>query len=411
MLSQLQLKNFKCFRNLTTVPFNSINLFTGINGRGKSTILQALLLMRQSVEISHETSRLTFNGRSIELGNFDDIKNIHTPKTESIEFIYTFSRSNDHVELYYRFKANEEDNMSASIDSVNIKGEYENQVFRVSISKRKDLYYLNCDDKDVPMHWQNLIFSERECSDKFLKFIHGLVEFERIHYVSANRIGPQDFYPRQSTFGFPTVGARGEFTANILLLSKKKQQKVPEFLAAAPEASHTVLEQTEAWLQKIFNGGRIDVKDVEANIVIMQMNSENASNMFKPLNIGFGYSYALPIIVSGLIAREGEILIVENPEAHLHPYAQSQIAKFLAQVSRNGVQVFVESHSDHILNGLRVAVLDKIINVNDLNILYFQRNADLDIIKIPIEADGAITHWPPGFFDQTDKDFERLFGV
>lgn len=411
MLSQIQLKNFKCFKNMTAVPLSGINLFTGINGRGKSTVLQALLLMRQSVETNHETSRLTFNGKSIELGNFDDIKNISTPKTEPIEFIYTFSRGDDHVELYYGFKANEEDDMSASIDSVGIKGKYQNQVFHCSISKKKDLYYLDFGKEVIPMHWQNLIFSERDCSEKFLKFIRKVVEFERIHYVSANRIGPQDFYPRQSTFEFPTVGARGEFTANILLLSKKKQQTIPEFLAASPEASYTVLEQTEAWLQKIFYGGRIDIKDLEANIVIMQMNSENTSNMFKPLNIGFGYSYALPIIVSGLIAREGEILIVENPEAHLHPYAQSQIAKFLAQVSRNGVQVFVESHSDHILNGLRVAVLDKIITADDLNILYFQRNMDLDILKIPVEANGAITHWPPGFFDQTDKDFERLFGV
>jgi len=105
------------------------------------------------------------------------------------------------------------------------------------------------------------------------------------------------------------------------------------------------------------------------------------------------------------------MLIVENPEAHLHPYAQSQIAKFLAQVSKNGVQVFVESHSDHILNGLRVAVLDKIITADDLNILYFQRNADLDIVKIPIESNGAVTHWPPGFFDQTDKILDGIIRV
>lgn len=396
---------------MTDVPLTGINLFTGINGRGKSTVLQALLLMRQSVEIRQETSQLTFNGKSIELGNFDDIKNISTSRTEPLEFIYTFSKENNHVELHYRFKANEEDDLAATIDSVDIKGKYQNKNFQCSITREKDEYILAYEKKRYPVHWQNLIFSERDCPGKFLEFIRDVVEFEKIHYVSANRIGPQDFYPRQSPFEFPTVGARGEFTANILSLSRRKQQKVLEPLEADPEASHSVLDQTEAWLQKIFDGGRIDIKPLEANIVVMQMNSENSTNMFKPLNIGFGYSYALPIIVSGLIAGEGEMLIVENPEAHLHPYAQSQIAKFLAQVSRNGVQVFVESHSDHILNGLRVAVLDKIITADDLNILYFQRNAHLDIVRIPIESNGAITHWPPGFFDQTDKDFERLFGV
>ena len=172
-----------------------------------------------------------------------------------------------------------------------------------------------------------------------------------------------------------------------------------------------MLGQTEAWLEKIFDGGKIEIKNVDANIVVMQMNSERTSTVYKPLNVGFGYSYALPIIVSGLIAAKGEMLIVENPEAHLHPYAQAQIAGFLAQVSKNGVQVVIESHSDHILNGLRVAVHKQILDANDLNVLYFQRDERQPVVNIPVEKDGAINDWPPGFFDQLDKDFEVLFGV
>lgn len=93
----------------------------------------------------------------------------------------------------------------------------------------------------------------------------------------------------------------------------------------------------------------------------------------KPANVGFGYTYILPIIVSGLIAQKGQILIVENPEAHLHPKAQSEIAKFLALVASCGVQIYIESHSEHILNGLRISTLIDSIDItkDDVQIFYF----------------------------------------
>jgi predicted ATPase len=411
MLSKIKLKNFKCFEKEAIIPLTGLNLFTGINGRGKSTALQALLLMRQSSEYSRAATQLTFNGSLIEIGNFIDVKNNFTSTAETIAFSFTFNDDRNHVELRYLFKENEEDDMAADIEKVDIKGRYKNKNFECAVFKDGDSYRLKYEGENYPVTWNNLIFSDLAMGHDVFEFVQSIVEFEKLHYVSANRIGPQDFYPRQSTFEFPNVGARGEFTANILSLAKKKQETVPGSLAADQKAPDTVLGQTEAWLKKIFDGGRIDIKTLEANIVVVQMNSEDAAAMFKPLNIGFGYSYALPIIVSGLIAKKGEMLIVENPEAHLHPYAQSQLAKFLAKVSQNGVQVFVESHSDHILNGLRVAAADKIITAADLNILYFHREDDIKIVKIPVEDDGAINNWPPGFFDQTDKDFERLFGV
>ena len=149
---------------------------------------------------------------------------------------------------------------------------------------------------------------------------------------------------------------------------------------------------------------------------MLKLNADDSpGTTYRPSNVGFGYSYALPIIVSGLIAKPGEILIVENPEAHLHPYAQAQMAKFLARVSASGVQVFIESHSETILNGLRIAVLDGVVTADDLNILYFSKSKgkDVEVENIPVQNDeyASIEHWPEGFFDQNDKDLQRLFGI
>lgn len=100
--------------------------------------------------------------------------------------------------------------------------------------------------------------------------------------------------------------------------------------------------------------------------------NNNSSRKFESYNVGFGYSYILSIIVSALIAKEGNILIIENPEAHLHPKAQLNLSYLLAKLTGNGVQVFIETHSEHIVNGFRIAALKDGFSLNnkDLNIFF-----------------------------------------
>ena len=95
----------------------------------------------------------------------------------------------------------------------------------------------------------------------------------------------------------------------------------------------------------------------------------------------------------------------------MHPKAQSELVKFLAKVSSCGIQVLIESHSDHILNALRIAVIDNVLSNKELSVLYFSEKIGESVIQISIDSDGRIEEWPDGFFDQMDKDFERLFGI
>jgi predicted ATPase len=141
----------------------------------------------------------------------------------------------------------------------------------------------------------------------------------------------------------------------------------------------------------------------------MLLNNTKNSYAYKPVNVGFGYSYILPLIVTGLIAKPGEFIIVENPEAHLHPRAQSKIAEFFSSVASCGVQVFIESHSEHILNGLRVSSLKPEISIkhSDIVIHYFNENFDSE--KLIIDNKGKIENWPSGFFDQEENDLAAIF--
>ena len=409
MLLEIKLKNFKCFKDETRVPLNRINLFTGLNSRGKSTVLQALLLMRQSIEHSKTTRKIMFNGNCVNMGRFHDVKNSAISIKKTVEIGFKYKIANNYFSILYKLRESDSDDMVADISKIEANGVLSNNKFKFSLVAKENSFSYKFARKSRKVNYlYNLFISN--IRSIVVDLINKNMNFANIHYISADRIGPQEFYSKTSLTDFPNVGVRGEYTAN--LLSKKKNDIVDERLRLPEGLTETVLDQTQSWLSKIFKGGNINVEALESNIITLKLSSDASGNFYKPINVGFGYSYALPIIVSGLIAKKGEILIVENPEAHLHPSAQAEIIKFLARVGAAGIQVFIESHSDHILNGLRLSVLEKIIAADEISIIYFSReNETLQIKNIIVEQDGRIETWPDGFFDQTERDFERLFNI
>jgi predicted ATPase len=118
-------------------------------------------------------------------------------------------------------------------------------------------------------------------------------------------------------------------------------------------------------------------------------------------------SFVAGIVVAGLAARQNTILMVENPEAHLHPKAQSLVGEFLARVAAGGTQVFVETHSEHILNGMRRVVKQSLLAAESARLFFFTRDPKAlqpTVVPISISASGDLSAWPEDFFDQLDKD-------
>jgi len=462
MLTKIELENFKCFQEKTAFPLSKLTLLTGINGCGKSTLLQSLLLMRQSISYNENTVQILLNGECLSLNSFKDIRNNNASRNDDIIFKYffekylqpTFIRNSDNEDgLFLQMKGDVEyclnekldDDRVAEIKTLKLSNGIQLEP-RYKISDENSYpinsFYKSIYDRDVssskliadyetetsdgnttekekweiPLIVNNLIPVFDYPIGKIFKItrlnwsvgLEDILSFGHIHYISADRIGPQDYYPKFNLSKFINVGARGQFTVNLLYT--KRDDLVNEKLCLGQDAQ-TLATQTEEWMSKIFNGAKVEVPRSESNILELLLNTSMSKDRFRPANVGYGYHCTLPIVVSGLIAKEGEILIVENPEAHLHPRAQSELVKFLAKVSSLGVQVFIESHSDHILNGLRIAVLDNFIMAQDLSILYFQRNLEQPFVQINVQSNGGIEDWPEGFFDQMDQDFSRLFGM
>ncbi len=422
MITEIRLKNFKIFKEETIFPTNRLTLLTGVNGAGKSSMLQPLLLMRQSIEHDERTTQIIFNGSCVELGSFMDVKNSDTPREEPIVFGFEVKKGDWEKGIEYILREGSIDGDIGMIEDIKTSEE------RITRSKKAINYFNYQENKEVFIFLHNLV-----PIDDFLHHYGTPYEFPynffatetryygdaknalgvtTLHYIAADRIGPKPYYEKITLGKFPNVGAKGEQTANVLY--RKEEHSVNEKLYLGEDAQ-TLIQQTEEWLSAILGGAKVELKGKEREHAVLSLllNTDSSSNRYRPSNVGFGYTYILPIIVSGLIAKEGEILIVENPEAHLHPKAQSKLTQFLAKVASCGVQVFIETHSEHILNGLRLSIVKEDIEVqhSDITVLYFQDNENERFVEIPIRADGGIDKWPDGFFDQTDKDLERILGI
>jgi predicted ATPase len=424
MLKEIRLKNFKCFREETIFPLSTINLLTGINGRGKSTLLQSMLLMKQSVEHNEYTNKLILNGNCVNLGTYEDIRNYNSDVSQKIEFLFTFERffSIEKIEISAIISSHTKSNRNPKLelgdeeemphlielitfDNPTLGNMTEQSMIELAknaldLKTEEELEELDEEDINVKL----LLEKAKKIYNKTLANA-----FSKIHYTAADRLGSQEYYKKINLNDFISVDKKGENLATVLF--ELKEELVNDKLYLGKDAKNLITQIGE-WLSQIFDTNvKIELKEISFIFeLLFILNTQS----HRPNNVGFGYSYILPIIVSSLIAKEGEIVIIENPEAHLHPKAQSELTKFLAKVASCGVQIFIESHSEHILRGLQVSILKEDIEINekDVNILYFhsEKEKDSNFTQIPINADGSIENWPNDFFDQADKDYKILFG-
>lgn len=392
MINELLLENFKLFGKETRFSgLKSINLLTGVNGRGKSSALQPLLLYKQTLLRSRSSRQVFLSGSFVDLGNASDVKHVDASVTKPIRI--GFQEKEDYY--IYTLGIGNDNNQALDIQKFESMG-------RMQLS-------VDVDDTTI---FHDLV-PETDNNSKLA------LPFQDVVYISAERIGPKmSFAPSSDEW----IDKRGEHT--IQMLYERQYDKVDESIIDEmndvfldideDELTPTVNDVLNFWMTKMFGPSAATVSYIEAaNLYALAISTEQKGGkaMFKPTNVGFGYSYALPILIAGLTARKGTILVVENPEAHLHPSAQSMITKFLCLVANCGVQVFVETHSEHILNALRVMVVQKNVKPQEINVMYFDSGLDNYFESITIEENGKLDHWPVNFFDQAEKDLNVLLGI
>lgn len=362
MIQSLKLKNFKCFEN-QLLTFKSLTLLSGLNNSGKSSVLQALLLLRQShQQNSLRSVGLALNGNLVSIGTAQDAL-FEGAEDDLISFEITWENG---LEAKWDFNYNQK------LDVLKI---YESSI-------KPEIYHSN-------------LFS-----DNFYYFAA-----ERIsHWTNSNISNSKVGQHRQ-------LGSQGQYTPGFL--SFYRDECVSKKLHHSRAESPTLASEVEAWMGEISPGTRINITGNFDDDVVSLGYSYKSSNFRRPQNVGFGISCILPIVVALLASKPGTLILVEHPEVHLHPQGQSKIGELLALAANNGVQVILETHSDHILNGIRLAVNRGKINNTDVQLHYFKREeiqgeANVQVISPCMNPKGRIDQWPDGFFDEWGKSLEAL---
>ena len=233
----------------------------------------------------------------------------------------------------------------------------------------------------------------------------------RLSYITAERSAPQTVYVLENSNRTITVGPKGENTVSILHWGR--DEPVTDELVIRETATYRI-RQIEKRMQDFFPGFELDLQQIQrTNSAILGLRTSRETDFHRPTHTGFGLTHCLPIVVAALSAEPGDIILIENPEAHLHPAGQALMGQFLAEVAYAGIQVLVETHSDHILNGVRRAIRTGTgLTADQVAIHFFRPRAEgtTQVISPTLDSSGNIDHWPEGFFDQFDKDMNYFAG-
>lgn len=353
MINNLKIEGLKSIDSID-ISMKKLNLLLGTNSSGKSTIIQSILLASQSVN----KGSAPLNGNLVSIGEFREARNFITNAKEI--------------------------NVNIDTDC----GNY-NINFTEDIDSQSGEAFISIDNTT-------------EDVKEFLTIDEG------VHYLSASRIGHRDTYDKN----FSTIykfGLQGEYALDYL---EKHKKDILEDELILDKSSNTLESQVNYWLKYIVNTSII-TNDIKETDKVKAKFESFSGRQVRTKNIGSGLSYLISIIIMCLSMKKGSTLIIENPEIHLHPKAQSKLTELFVFIANNNRQLILETHSDHIFNGLRVAIVKDKIDKEDMNLSFLRLddNGCSENHLIDIGKRGRINNYIEDLFDQFDIDLDRMLGI
>lgn len=364
MITEIRLENFKCYKK-QRFELGNLSVFCGNNSVGKSTAIQALSIPFQS-KFGQEVQ---LNNHLTELGSIDDVFSFHAGDENHLKVSLVFDHD---VEYSWGF-----DN---EVEQKKLK----NHLLRKTPCNLEDTLLENY-------------------------FIHYGFQF-----LQAERYGPRTYLENSNDESIRYwLGPKGEFAYEVLTLLSNNSERLElgDKRILKSDEGPTVRRNIINWMAEISPGFNFEADTISSAEISHAQFQAYGSQKTKPINMGFGLSYSLGIVCALLLTKPGGLVVVENPEAHLHPRGQSYIGRLIARAALAGVQVIIETHSDHLLNGIRVgARLDDDYEHGEFKVFYVSADSgnESKVDNIAIGTKGELSSWPQGFFDQQAYDLKTL---
>ncbi|MBC7408075.1 MAG: DUF3696 domain-containing protein [Arcicella sp.] len=383
MIQAIELINFKSIKK-NYFPLRNLNILLGLNGQGKSSFIQSILLLRQSDKLAQ--GELKLNGGDNGLTNIGNTR----------DALYQYGKDQG---LAIGIQFNDKD-----FYQMQFGYEIDADVFKPKNIVQDTTNYIT----------ENI--TEPLFSNNF-------------QYLNAQRIEPKllNVTSSSNVVDSNSIGKYGQYTAHYIELRGNEDIYFENLLhrdsitfddvTNKTIVNKTLINQINLWLGEISPGVSVRTQKISPDYVLLEYDFKQPNfgntNKFKPENVGFGISYALHVITALLTARPNGLIIIENPESHIHPRGQAELGKLIALVAQNDVQVIIETHSDHILNGIRVAVKGKLIQKDKVIAFYFKKVVEeaeqySKIIDIEIDTNGTLSKYPENLLEEWSNQMSKL---
>ena len=465
MIKSLRLQNFKAFQDTGTLSLKPLTVLAGPNSGGKSSILQSLLLLKQTLEGPPDI-HLNLDGGHLQFSAFNELTfgkpplsrchvsyqfEIETPIPRDIAPRYfAYKPLPDDPEnlsllsklkLLFRFRgpANkksilvdrfEVSSLLSAMEGPYLRGTYKDDGYR-TVMRGKGVRFPDTfrDRRIKTLDFTNflpyfLIFEGDEESHhaphRLLNpiFLNPFQELRDEFEDNVKYLGPLRERPRRAYLhsGSPLteIGDSGQYAAQLLWLEKDRKVTYLPAMGEEPKEVSLMEAVNDAFL-RLGMLQPIDVRSEKSVIyqILFPLKDLKPKEAVTIADVGFGVSQLLPILVLGLRAQMSSILLLEQPEIHLHPKLQANLADFLLTLAIQGVRVIVETHSDHFINRLRRRIAEEPTDElrNKVNILFVhppQEEEGATIDPLQIDRFGVIENWPPDFLPEATDEAQAI---
>jgi hypothetical protein len=422
MLHSVLLEGFRSFQSPTTVPFAPLTILAGPNNVGKSSVIGALLAFLQS-EQAQSGDALLLSGSWCDLGGFDQVLCASLPANrrqfsigltgensagKSVDALWSFGPPGDEALasapiLSIEFSIGDRCGRAERNHLDGFEGTQEVGARKVKRRTRMSFAHPGSVKAQIAI---SVAPSPNVASN--IAFLLSPMASARTHYISAFRAPPQALYAPRNSVGGPPLGRYGEHTAELLFRNRTQRTDILVPGAPGDSSPQPILPSVNAWWSHIFDGHLALQIDAPARLGFTLAIDTPSAERLGLGQVGLGLSQALPIVSSCLVSRPGDLILVETPEAHLHPGAQHRLTNLFVELARHGRQVVVETHSEHIVNAVRLAVKSG-MPPEDISIVFFQQEEGRTVVQtVELDPRGRALRWPAGFFDQAAADLADL---
>lgn len=463
-IERLRLSNFKRFESLELDVNRELIAILGENSSGKSSVLKAILALKQTASVTNEHEAWAAHGEYVDLGVYQDyIYNKDIRKSFDVSLTLSSSFASG-IPILSRFVdgqssttitlAYDHDVVTSQSRFISVRVEFNHKgkslSWQLVRQKTRPNYVLSLSDdligainetfsfeserglsassRIVVEHAERFSFDivprKRQTFNEYFAYrvvnetLRAFGEYleSELFYLAPLRSSPSRSYIRSSHS--LAVGVHGEHTPSVLANLEARARKVTR---GSSEHSENLRWLNNA-INQVFPGHSVTSAtfDELVKLRIASQETQSYASSVKSdtiADVGFGFSQVLPILVQLAIMPRGTTLLVEQPELHLHPLAQTRLARVLAQAAARGRRLVVETHSEHLIRGLQLAVSEARVgskskapelSSREIGFYYFRRGKNPYVHLQVNEYGEFLQDWPPGFFDESYRNLRAL---